>query len=296
MRHLKFLFLILVSVYSCQDKEKQTKIDLSSTEKTLKRALLNGYYNQINENIGVSFYQNNLYMFSSNADGFSKDKFLLHLINQDGSFINKDFFKDGFLMNDSLSSAFSKVDVIQQNINFDQFKAIRIGQFKRNQDGSTSNSWAKEILIKDILNIANSYQNQLPINTNLLNEDFKTDLRLGKFFKTKSDFYILLSDNNMFFITDKSKPIDEKVMLHFIREDNTFNNLSFKFEPLQYQQFLEKPYNNLKIVKMIVPVDDFYPKIRIGQFNENGNIWAQEFFFKDIYENKLLEYNNEFEK
>ncbi|MGC1633602.1 MAG: hypothetical protein WA749_15945 [Gelidibacter sp.] len=295
MRHFKFIFLILVSFYSCQDKQKQTKIDITTTERTIKRALLNGYYNQINENIGISLYQNNMYIFSSKEEGFSKDKFLLHLINQDESFINKDFYKDEFLINDSLSSVFSKVDVIQRNVNLEQYMGIRIGQFKRNPDQSSSNIWSKEIMTKEILDVINRYQNQLPIN-NLINEDFKNHLQYGKFFKTKSDFYILLSDHNLFFITNNNKAIDEEVMLHFIKEDNTFNNFSFKFEPLQYQHLLEKPYKNLKIVKIMMPVDYDYPKIRIGQFNENGNIWVQEFFVKDIYDNELLEYNNEFEE
>lgn len=296
MRHLPSIFFILMFLFSCQDTQKQTKTELSSTEKNLKRALANGYYSQINDDVGVSFYQNNIYFFSTNDQGFSDDKFLLHLINQDRSFVNSDFFNTGFSINDSLSNMFVGIDVIQRTINYQNYKNIRIGQFKRNTDQSTSNIWVKEILVNDILNLKENYKNQLPTKENLVNEEFFKHLRSGKFFKSSSDFYILLSDGNMFFITDNNNAIKEKVMLHFIREDNTFNNLSFKFEPLQYQQFLEQPFKDLQIVKIHIPEDDFYPKIRIGQYNESGNIWVQEFFVKDIYDNELLKYNDEFEK
>lgn len=296
MRHLPSIFFILLFLFSCQDTQKQTKTELSTAEKNLKRALANGYYSQINDDIGVSFYQNNIYFFSTNDQGFSDDKFLLHLINQDRSFVNNDFVNNGFSINDSLSNSFANIDVIQRTINYQKYKSIRIGQFKRNPDQSTSNIWAKEILVNDILNLKESYKNQLPTNKNLVNEAFLKHLHYGKFFKSSSDFYILLSDDNMFFITNNNNAIKEKVMLHFIREDKTFNNLSFEFEPLQYQQFLEQPFKDLQIVKIHIPEDDYYPKIRIGQYNEDGNIWVQEFFVKDIYDNELLVYNNEFEE
>lgn len=296
MQYLKQFILVFVCFYGCQKENGHTKTNTTLTERTLKRALLNGYYTQINENIGISIYQNNIYCFSVNEKGFSKDKFLLHLIDENGSFVNKDFLKNNFTINDSLSVAFSKIDVIQKKINFENATAIRIGQFLPNEDKNFTKVWSREILTKDIINLKEKYKNQLPLKKNLISEDFKNDLKLGKFFKTRSDFYLLISDTNLYFITSNNKEIDEKVMLHFIREDNTFNNLSFMFEDLQHQQFLEPPYNELKIVKIIVPSDDNYPKVRIGQFNEDGNIWVQEFFMKDIFDNQLLKYENEFQK
>lgn len=295
MLRFSFLLLLVVFVYGCQDNQKPTKPNLSNTEKTLKRALLNGYYSQITEDIGVSFYQNNMYVFSSNDKPFPNEKFLLHLVKSDGSFDNNDFFKNDFIISDSLSSDFATVNVLHKKINYEPYKRVRVGQFLRNPDQSTTNIWVKEILTDDILKRKTTYENQLSTEDNLINEDFKKNLRYGKFFKTNSDFYILLLDHEMFFITKDDNDIKDKMMLHFIKEDNTFNNLSFNFNSREYQQFLENPYRGLKIAKIVVPEDDVYPKIRIGQFNENGNIWVQEFFIKDIYENKLLEYDNEFE-
>src|SRR5690606_26585386 len=65
---------------------------------------------------------------------------------------------------------------------------------------------------------------------------FKEDLSKGIFFKNESGFYILITGESLYFITKDEKIIKDKIMLHFIREDGTFNNLSFQFKNKQIQE------------------------------------------------------------
>lgn len=296
MKKLVHIGLAFIFLFSCKTNKKDNNI-INSEERSIQRALLNGYYSQIDDNIGVAIYQNNIYYFSNSPNGFSNDKFLLHLIKKDNSFDNKDFLKEKYVLNDSLKGNFSSLDIVNRRINIESYESIRIGQFKRNEDLSTKNIWVKQVKIQDINDQKEQYLNQFSkvLNKNLLNIDFEEDLTFGTFFKTNSDFYVLVSDPNLFFITKDKNATKDKIMLHFIREDNSFKNLSFNFENKEYQQYLEQPYKNLKIAKINLPLEIEFQRIRIGQFNSNGNIWVQELIVEEILKNPLLKYNNEFQ-
>ena len=303
MDKLKYIVvLIFICFISCKTNEEKDTKKLNTTEKAIKRALLNGYFTQINEKMWLAIYRDNIFYFSTKPDGFPKDEFLLHLIKDDNSFDNNDFFKDKYVLSDSLKGAFSSLEIIKRKINVEAYKHIRVGQFKRNEDHSTTNNWVKVIPVKDILEFKENYSNQFIeiLNKNLLNNDFQNDfendLVFGKFFKAKSNLYILLTDTNIFFIAKNENAVKEDIMLHFIRQDDTFKNLSFNFEEHEYQQFLEYPFNNLKIAKINIPFGKEYKIIRIGQYNLDGHIWAQIIELKDIYENELLKYHNEFKE
>jgi len=302
MNKLKYIVIVFICFISCKTNEEKDNKKPNTTERAIKKALLNGYFAQINEKMWVSIYQDNIFYFSTKPEGFTKDKFLLHFINEDNSFDNNDFFMDKYVLSDSLKGTFSSLEIIKRKINVESYKYIRIGQFKRNKDLSTTNNWVKVIPVKDILEFKENYSNQftqiLNKNSLNLNIDFENDLVFGKFFKTKSDLYILLTDTNIFFIAKNENAVKEGVMLHFIKnkQDNTFKNLSFNFKDNEYQQFLEPPFSNLKIAKINIPFGDEYKIIRIGQYNLDGNIWAQRIELKDIYENGLLKYQNEFKE
>jgi len=298
MTKLKIIVLTFICFFSCKEKENKDIKTITNSERVIKRALISGYFAEINENIGVSFYQDNIFYFSSIPDGFTEGSFMLHLIKEDNSFDNHSFSKDKYLLNDSLKGGFSSLEIIQRKIYYESYKSIRIGQFIKNEDKSTKNIWIKQIAVKDILDSKQQYLNQFNsiLKRNLLNEDFKNDLKFGKFFKTKTDFYVLLSDPNIFFIAKKNNVINEKFMLHFIREDNTFNNKSFTFKTKEYQQYLEPPFSNFSIAKISIPNEEDYSRIRIGQYNSKGNIWVQEFKLQEVLANELLKYNQELEK
>jgi len=291
--------LILFSIISCKTENKNSKENIteSSFEKSLKKELLKGFYTQINEDIGLLLFQNNIYYFNTSLNGFSNNKFLLHLIKQDNSFEAFDFFKDKYTVEDSLTPNFSNLEIIHRQVNFENYRGVRTGQFKRNPDGSTSNLWAKQVSIDDIFDKKESYKNQLKeeIGLNLLNENFLLALNHDVFFKNDFDFYILLNDLEIFLITAGNKNLDSKIMLHLVRQDNSFKNLSFDFRDKEYQMYLEEPFKELKIAKVDLTSDDTFSQIRIGQFNSGGNIWTQQFKIDDVFSNELLRYNGEFE-
>lgn len=298
MTKLNYALCVFIIFLSCETEEKKNVKAINFSEHSIKQSLLNGYFTKVSENIGVSVYQDDIFYFSTNNDGFAKNKFSLHLIKNDNSFENHDFFKDKYLLNDSMKGIFAPLQIIRKKINFDAYSAIRTGQFFRNESSGTTNIWSKKIIVKDIIKTKQKYQNEFSsiIKHNLLDADFKKELEYGRFFKSKADFYILLSDSNIYFLTSKSKQIDEKFMLHFIRKDNTFINDSFDYNNRFHQQFLEQPYKDLQIARINLPIYEDFFKIRIGQFDSTGNIWHQTIILDEVYSNELLIYNNEFDK
>jgi len=294
MNKLKYVVYIFVFFFSCQKKEKKEK-PINYIEHSIKRSLLDGYFTKVNKNIGVSIYQDNIFIFSINKNGFSDDKFLFHLVSEDQSFDNYDFKKEKFLLNDSLKAGFSALSIIHRKIKIEDYRDIIIGQILTVKDKTTKNIWSKQISIENILKKQNKYLNEYKsiLDNNILNSDFKSDLLFGKFFKIKSNFYMLLSHTNVYILTKKDI-INKDFMLHFVKSDNTFSNKSFNFDSQNHQIFLDHPYSKLHIAKIGIPNDDDFYKIRIGQFNEFGNIWAQEVIIDEIYNNELLKYNNEF--
>ena len=294
MNKLKYLVFFFAFFFACQEKEKKEK-PINYIEHSIKRSLLDGYYAKVNKNIGVSIYHNNIFIFSTNKNGFSDDKFLFHLVKEDRSFDNYDFNKEKYLLNYSVKSTFSPLNIVHKKIKIEDYKDIRIGQFSIKKDKTTENIWSKQISIEDILNRKKKYLNEYKsiLDNNILNTDFKNDLVFGKFFEIKSQFYILLSHTNIYLIT-KKEVINKNCMLRFVKFDNSFYNKSFNFDSQNHQVFLEPPYSDLRIAKIGIPNHEDFYKIRIGQFNELGNIWAQEVIIDEIDNNELLKYNNEF--
>ena len=127
MNKLKYVVYIFVFFFSCQKKEKKEK-PINYIEHSIKRSLLDGYFTKVNKNIGVSIYQDNIFIFSINKNGFSDDKFLFHLVSEDQSFDNYDFKKEKFLLNDSLKAGFSALSIIHRKIKIEDYRDIIIGQ------------------------------------------------------------------------------------------------------------------------------------------------------------------------
>jgi hypothetical protein len=304
MKTIKTIFLILFSIsllcISCTNKEtaEPPKAISNPTSKAIKSALLNGFYSQINDDISLLIYQDNIYYFNTNKKGFDNHKFMLHLINKDNSFINIDFFKNDHEIQDSLKGLFKDVAIIKRNVQIDNFKQIRTGQFKINDNKDNENLWVFQTDISKIHNRNEVYKNQLikVINQNLIHEDFVASLETGVFFEINNGFYILLSDDQLYIIASEIVQLNDKLMLHFVKSDNTFDNHSFFFNSKEYQDFLEEPYNKIRIAKLQIPQNEDYKRVRVGQFNAIGNIWAQEIVLDDVYSNNLLKYSNELEQ
>ena len=82
-------------------------------------------------------------------------------------------------------------------------------------------------------------------------------------------------------------------MWHLSKEDNTFDNFSFSYWENQIDEELEFPFSDYQISKVYIPRETFYIKLRVGQFNADGNIWVQEIMLEEVKKNDLLKYNGE---
>jgi hypothetical protein len=293
-----FSLLIFTIISSCADNKEGTKEKSTNTNNDvlLNRALVNGYYTQLTDNIGLSAYNNKIYLLTGAENGFSEDVFLFHLVKRDHTFSNKDFKRDEYLISDSLFNKFKSLSVIQLPMNRVEFNEIRIGQYSRQEDLKTKNIWVNQISAKEIQARNSRYKNQFEdfINKNLINGSFKLSLQFGVFFKNNQGFNILYGDGFIYIISEQNIATEDKFMLHFIDKENKFVNQSFNINEQRFQDQLEPPYSNLNITRIPLPNEPFI-QIRIGQFNSSGNIWAQQFSLEDILGNPLLKYNNEFQ-
>lgn len=268
------------------------KLNNTVEDKNLNIALTKGFYIQENE-MGISVYQNTIYLLTNTNKGFDGNKFLLHYIDSARNFVNKDFYKNQYQIPDSLLFKFKNLNVIKIPLLKGEYESIRIGQFKRDKYNKTQNIWAREIHLDDFKNRKFVYKNQLSdlISYNLLKENFEMSLKQNTFFRTSQNLYILYEDDLIYFLAPNNLPIEDKFILHFINEENTFLNYSFYFEEFQFQEYLEK---DILIARVPTPNFKSYYKIRIGQFNSEGNLWVQEFLPEKLKTNPLLRYDGEF--
>ncbi len=115
------------------------------------------------------------------------------------------------------------------------------------------------------------------------------DLENGSFFQNPHGFYVLLTTNDLIIFTKNTTDVTPKFMLHFIKENNTFDNYSFVFSDKE----LKTSFDSLKVARIRIPQNNFF-KIRIGQYKSDENIWVQEFLPIEVRTNPLLKYANEF--
>lgn len=285
------LILSLFFLISCDSKEKVKENTSTKFEMFFTSALENGRFFKINNLYGL-IYSDNFYLLSDSEVGFTNDKFMFHLIRHDGSFDNLSFFKDKYLVEESKKGIFKKIAIMKLKIDSHLYKKIRVGQFDATNI-SKGNIWAKEILLKNKNKIGEFYKNQFNnlININVLKNEFKTSLNKGRFFKISNDFYISLLKNKMFIISNRHKNLNNKMMLHLVKCDNTFTNLDFHFKHAEISEFLSlKEY---RVAKVLFDDVSEYNKIRIGQSNSKGNLWAQEIVINEVLSNELLIYNDE---
>src|SRR5690606_16379008 len=104
-RALLVIFAVFsgILVWSCRDQVAHRDGKETETDLRLKTALLKGYYEQVTDDIGIVAYKNDLYYFSMAPEGFSSDKFMLHLIRHDLSFSNRDFYNKDAIVDSTLT-------------------------------------------------------------------------------------------------------------------------------------------------------------------------------------------------
>ncbi|MBZ0297274.1 MAG: hypothetical protein K8L99_32240, partial [Anaerolineae bacterium] len=293
------LLLIFNFFISCINLEKDLteKSGNTKNDTLLNRAIVNGYYFQVSENLGICIYNNRIYYLTSAETGFSEDNFMLHFVKENNTFINKDFIGRNYLINDTLFNKFKRLSIIEAPLVRDDYKILRTGQYVRLADNSTQNIWVKEIPVSDLEADVSLYNNQFmdTVGKNIIAESFELSLQTGTFLKNTHGFYILYDTDFIYVITKVNDSFKDKFMLHFINTENNFVNKSFTLGSQNFQKQLSPAYSNLFITRVRLPIDSFV-KIRIGQFNSERNIWTQEFSPQEILSNPLLKYNNEFQK
>ena len=294
----KFLAIIFIILISCTNKTKDSteSYNYTNSDKLLNRALSKSYYKQVQNEIGLCISGNSIYFIADSKNGFKNKSFLLHFVREDNTFLNKDFVEKDFVQNDSLYNKFKNLSIIRVPFENQEFKYLRVGQYHRLEDGSTQNIWIEAIHKNEITSKKSFYKNEFQnqINKNILNESFESGLQFGTFFKNSNGVYILYESDFIYVMENKTDNFDDKFMLHFIDETNTFINKSFFLKDKEIQDFLDPPYSNIRIARIALPIEPFV-KIRIGQYNNEGNIWVQEFSPEDILGNPLMKYNNEFQ-
>jgi len=118
--------------------------------------------------------------------------------------------------------------------------------------------------------------------------DLNKDLQSSFFFRNPNGFYIFLTKTHLIIITEVTTNLDLKFMLHFIKENNTFDNYSFQFSDKELKANIE----GFRVVKIKMPTTNFL-KIRLGQYARANNVWAQEFYPDEVRANPLLKYEYE---
>lgn len=296
MRKTFFALSVLAAlICSCKQDNQTRKKDNSPGDEFITTSLLKGDYSRIDEDISLAVFENSIFFFSKGPNGFSDDEFLLQLISKDKPFLNLHFDADQTRLAKESLGAYRNLDVLYFQWNEGAYSHLRIVQHQKTTAG-IKNNWEIKIDLKSAVVRPNLYKNEFfeSIGKHLRQKDFRQKLENGIFFKIRHNFHILQADDLLYLITDKNQEINDKFMLHFIPEQGEFTNLSFHFKNKEYQDFLLSPYNDFRIARVKLPENfENFEKLRIGQFNKDGNTWVQVMTIEDILANVLLRYQGE---
>lgn len=286
--HVCFCFIF----FSCA---KEINIDDNQSEmqhtRVVSKALYDGYYKQLEDHIGLSVYNGKAFLLI-NKDDTLIENFALWL-SFDSDIESNGMNKEIVILRKISVTGFGNLKIISGKIQSDEYKSLRVGRVTERDT-----LWGAEISHKEITKSASVYGNEFQgiIGRNVIEGEFEKDLQTGVFFKNESGFYILIGEESIYFIASGNKKNNSNIMLHFLRENNTFINLSFLFKNKRIDRLLSSKYSNLIIAKVEVPRKIKYSKIRIGEFNSDGNLWLKILDINSIKNNKLLRYNEEFKK
>lgn len=295
MKKHTFAILTFLSIvfYFASCKEKNTLSQKNENDNII--ALLNkGDFFKATDELYFMVCEDKIVYFTFGADGFSTDKFMLHFIKEDGTFLNADFLAANASQFRIGKKKEQQLHAMEVPLTVADYKGIRTGQYRRDADGYPINIWATQIEKSTLGTGKNPYLNQLDgiLGINVMAEQLNKDLAEGVFFQNPFGFYVLLGETDCYLITSKNTNIAPKIMLHYVRKDHSFENYSFQFESNEISKFLGSDLVEWRIAKVRSPKIEYH-KIRFGQFNSNGNIWAQEVWPDELWSNPLLKYDGE---
>lgn len=292
-----FLFFLLYLFLSCQSSEKKGGVNYKIAQTKLDVAFVNGYFEKVQDKTYVLINKNTIYYFFEERDEFMRYKVMLHMIKKDNTFDNVDFFPTNKRISQLANTDADNFDTISINFESKGFVGLRTGQFKRTENGSAKNIWVKQIQFSKISATGNNLAKERflkAIGLNSLRNHFEISLHNGSFYRNAFGFYVLLTENELFLITEKEVASKNKMMAHLIKENGDFDNLSALFSGKWYCKCVADEKGDLVVYRVVLPELESFKKLRLGEFNDNGNIWVQELYLNEVHSNKLLRYNNEF--
>ena len=293
---LLILVMVLSTCLSCERRNSTTQSSITEGELFIRKGLLNGHFQKIDKDKYLAIYENSLWLISDAPGGFSKDKFVFELSAKGGDGISPVLNIEQTRLDAVSLGSFRDLEILFYEWGQKEYDQLYLGQIRRSQD-SNDTLWQTRVNLNNARMRPNQYNNELAKSTgiNLRQSEFQRLLFEGVFFTINKKFYVLISQDAIYLINENRESTADKMMLHFIRENNEFVNKSFNFSSREYQNFLEEPYLNLLIAKVNIPGElENFPKIRLGQYNEKGNIWVQVLDTKEILSNELLRYQSEF--
>jgi hypothetical protein len=272
------IICLLIVFLCCKENKDRINSNETKLDKKIDIAFANVYRERINQDFSFMIYKNDFFYFINKNINKNYSRSVNDFYLPDNLIKHKDFLAIHHKLIESQwlsinTKAFFNEKCIIENI----IKKRQIKPEKSHQ-------------------LCNKIMSQLTMSTSYsqISNCFLNDLENGKFFKTIEDFYILLVENAVYIIKYKQLNTQNKFMLHFVRKDNSFLNMDFYFMDKSIQEHLQYPFNNYKIAKIDISELNKYCRIRVGQFNNKGNIWAKEIDLKDVFDNELLIYQNEF--
>ncbi|NCP83740.1 MAG: hypothetical protein CO068_04635 [Flavobacteriaceae bacterium CG_4_9_14_0_8_um_filter_34_30] len=151
-QYFSSLFFILL-LFSCQNNKTSLnnfeKGTIDSTTLIFENHLFNSSYfkNAQGFNIFINPNDTLIYIIFDKSK-YKKDKFMLHFIKEDNTFINYSFEIEKETIANFNKSPYNKYIIIQKTIpNFNEINKIRLGQYT-----SIKNIWVQEFVLKEILN------------------------------------------------------------------------------------------------------------------------------------------------
>ncbi|MBA4745341.1 MAG: hypothetical protein H2058_08785 [Muricauda sp.] len=292
-----FLFALVCLFLSCQSPEKKSEVNHKIVQTELDEAFVNGYFEKGQDETYVLINKKSIYYFFKEREEFLRYKVMLHMIKKDNTFDNLDFFPNHQRISQLTKTGFGDFDTISIKFESKGFVGIRTGQFKRTENGGSKNIWAKQIQFSEISTNSNNPAKEKFLKTigmNSLRNHFAMRLHTGSFYRNTFGFYVLLSKNELFMITPKEVAAKNKMMVHLIKENGDFDNLSGLFSNKWYCKCANSEEGELIVYRVVLQDLGSFEKLRLGEFNDYGNKWVQELYLNEVFSNKLLRYNNEF--
>jgi hypothetical protein len=295
---IAIVFLISLTHNSC----RQDRIFDQGTNKTPKHSrlyskLIENPLIPLNSEFSVFIDTDTLYLLNFLPDREATLRFQFHIVNEDGTFINQDFDPQKFIVTPEKTKELIGIKIRKIPLPNKFFNHIRLGQYSR-QAGRIEKKWQSNVSRNQLLgNGKQRCENRISDKQKILYQKiFQQHLDEGVFVEVQYGINVLFRGKKIWLITQNNSQETPNFMLHLIKENGDFDNLSFSVKESTFTECLGLHLNDRYITLLNLEKDyEYYNSIRIGQFNNNGNLWAETLKIDRLSENVLLRYQGEFD-